>query len=224
VRFVERAVRAVPLGEIDCEDYFDFTVTRPQVRSGAAGARTLEWPHTRFSFGSLDAGREIVLGWGFEPHLRWRAWCDACAALVRDSGVQRVVLLGAYLADVVYSLPVGVTGFASDPELLGRLGVSGSNYQGPTGIVGVLGERLRADGVDVVSLWAGLPHYISASPNPRGALALLQKTAALLRLDLDTEPLERDAARFEQRISALVAADPELGEYVRQLKKREFAQ
>ena len=55
-----------------------------------------------------------------------------------------MVLLGAYLADVVYSRPVGVTGFASDDRLLEELGVSPSAYEGPTGIVGVLAERLRA--------------------------------------------------------------------------------
>ena len=73
-------------------------------------------------------------------------------------------------------------------------------------------------------LWAGLPHYINATPNPRGALALVQKLTAFLGIKLDEEPLRREAAAFEQRISNLVAGDPELCEYVRQLKRREFAQ
>ena len=76
----------------------------------------------------------------------------------------------------------------------------------------------------MVSLWAGLPHYINASPNPRGALALVQKLVVLLDLKLDVETLAREAAAFEERISSLVASDPELGDYVRALKKREFAQ
>ena len=75
-----------------------------------------------------------------------------------------------------------------------------------------------------MSLWAGLPHYITASPNPRGALALIQKLTAVLDIKIDEEPLRRDAAVFEEKISSLVASDPELSEYVRQLKRREFAQ
>ena len=138
--------------------------------------------------------------------------------------MRRVVLVGAFLADVVYSRPVGVTGFASDPSVLERIGVPASSYQGPTGIVGAIAERLRRDGIEIVSLWAGLPHYISAAPNPRGALALLHKLAELLELKLDDEPLRAEAARFEEKISAVVAGDPELTEYVRQLKRREFAQ
>ncbi len=99
-----------------------------------------------------------------------------------------------------------------------------SGYEGPTGIVGVLAEAFRREGLEVASLWAALPHYISAAPNPRGTLALVQKTMQLLDLKLDTRALEREASDFEERISAIVAADPELSEYVRQLKKREFAQ
>ena len=118
VRYVRDALCAVPLGEIDCEEFFDFTVARPTVRLGEEGARSLEWPATRFDYGSIDSDREIVIGQGAEPHLRWRRYGDVLSRLAVRLEVQRVVLLGAYLADVVYSRPVNVTGFASSPEVL----------------------------------------------------------------------------------------------------------
>jgi glycosyltransferase involved in cell wall biosynthesis len=223
-RYVEEAIHAVPLAEIDGEEFLDFTVRRPSVRAGANGARTIDWPVTRVTYGACDGARELVVAIGCEPHLRWRAYCDTFGALVRRLRVKRVVLLGAYVADVVYSRPVDVSGFASEADRLEAIGVAPSRYEGPTGIVGVLGERLRAEGVPVLSLWAGLPHYISASPNPRGSLALVQKLASDLPLAIDEAPLRSDAAAFEQKISALVSGDPELSEYVRLLKKREFAQ
>ena len=224
LRYIAMHAGSVPLAEIDCEDFFDFTVERPQVGFGEDGARRVAWPHTIFRYGSMDPAREIVLGWGPEPHLRWRRYCDCVVDLVRRLELRRVVLLGAYLADVVYSRPVGVSGFSSDPGRLGGLGVAASDYEGPTGIPGVLGDRLASEGVEFTSLWAGLPHYIGVSPNPRGALALLEKLQPAIGLRLDLEPLRTDAARFEEKISALVAEDPELGEYVRQLKRRDFAQ
>jgi hypothetical protein len=223
-RYVETAVHAVPLAEIDGEEFLDFTVRRPWVRTCAGGARTIDWPVTRVSYGECGAAHEIVVAIGVEPHLRWRAYCDLFVSLVERLRVRRVVLLGAYMADVVYSRPVDVSGFASEADRLDAIGVAPSRYEGPTGIVGVLGERLRTDGVAVLSLWAGLPHYISASPNPRGALALVQKLASDLPLAIDEAPLRSEAAAFEQKISALVSGDPELTEYVRLLKKREFAQ
>ncbi len=224
VGYLERALRAVPLGELDCEEFLDFTVVRPTVRLQEGDTRAIEWPRLRFTYAQIDGTREIALGRGVEPHLRWRGFCDGVVEFVERVGVRRVVLRGAYLADVVYSRPVDVTGFATSDEVLDSIGVRPSAYEGPTGIVGVLAERLEREGVEVVSLWAGLPHYINASPNPRGALALIQKLGLCLDLKVDEEPLRREAASFEERISAQVAADPELTEYVRQLKRRDFAQ
>jgi predicted ATP-grasp superfamily ATP-dependent carboligase len=215
---------AAPLAEIDCEEFFDFTVERPQVGFAEDGAHRIEWPHTVFRYGSMDPAREVVLGWGPEPHLRWRHYCDCVLRFVRCLEVRRVVLLGAYLADVVYSRPVAVSGYTGDRLELGTSSASTSHYEGPTGIAGVLGDRLAAEGIEFSALWAGLPHYIGVSPNPRGALALLERLSTLIGLRLDLEPLRREAAHFEGKVSALVAEDPELGEYVRQLKRRDFAQ
>lgn len=224
VRYMDQSICSVPLAEIDGEDFLDFTVQRPTVRQDPNVGRIIEWPSLAFRYGSVDSSREIVVGLGVEPHLRWRRFIDTVAEFVERLGVRKVVLLGAYVADVVYSLPVVVTGFSSRAGALEELGVMPTSYQGPTGIVGVLADRLACDGVEVTSLWAGLPNYISVSPNPRGALALVQKLTECLSLKIDDEPLRRDAAAYEQRISELVAGDPELSEYVRQLKRREFAQ
>lgn len=220
---LDAKLQTASVAEIDPEEFFDFTVRRPEVGRVEDGGRFIVWPKTRFRYGSLDSDRDIVTGIGVEPHLRWRTYCDTVIALVRKLGVSHAILLGAYQADVVYSQPVQVTGFATDESVLKRLDVETSGYQGPTGIVGVLGNRLEAEGVPVVSLWAALPHYISISPNPRGALALLQKLGECLDFQLDEEPLRANAVEFEARISKLVASDAELAEYVRQLKRRDFA-
>lgn len=223
-RSVARALGAAPLADLDAEDFYDFTVQRPRVELTDGGLRNIEWPRNRFLLGSLDADRELVVGLGIEPHLRWRTYSGLVVELARTLGVRRVVLLGAHLADVVYSRPVPVTGFASAPETLVRMGVEPSGYEGPTGIVGVLAEAFRAEELEVLSLWASLPHYIDASPNPRGALALVEKLAECLEVKIDDGELRDQTAGFERRISDLVSRDPELSEYVRQLKRRDFVQ
>jgi proteasome assembly chaperone (PAC2) family protein len=224
LRFLSESIRAVPLADLDPEEFFDFTVARPEIVYDGGETRGVKWPVTEFEFGSLDDSRQVVLGIGVEPHLRWRSFCECLVELTRRTGVKRVALLGAYLADVVYSRPVALTGFASDPSVLEQLGVERSNYQGPTGIVGVLAERLQREGLEVLSLWAGLPHYLNASPNPRGSLALLEKLCRYLDCKIDEGAMKQEAVEFELRISKLVDKDPELREYVRQLKKRDFAQ
>lgn len=224
LQFINEAIQSVPLAEIDPEEFYDFTVRRPAVVQLDTHARRIDWPSNEFRYGSVDGSRELIIGIGAEPHLHWRSYCDAIVDLALDMGVTRIVLVGAYLADVVYSQPVSLTGFVSDPDNLARLGVASSSYQGPTGIVGVLSDRFQREGLSVTSLWAGLPHYIDAAPNPRGALALVQKVTECLEFRVDEEPLRCQAAEFEQKISKVVANDAELSEYVRRLKRREFAQ
>ena len=222
--FVDEAIRAVPLAEIDSEFFYDFTVTRPEVALDVNNHREIHWPGNEFRYGAADATHDLVTCTGVEPHLRWRCFGDCVSEVVKNVGVRRVILLGSYLADVIYSQPVQVTGTASNANDLEKLGVEPSSYQGPTGILSVLGDRFQRDGLEVLSLWAGLPHYINARPNPRGSLALVQVLSEALGIRFDLDPLYRAAAEFEERISNLVARDPELTDYVKQLKRREFAQ
>ena len=224
VRYLGESLQMVSLARIDPEEFYDFTVHRPLVRLDEGSVRRIEWPSFEFQFGSLASGCEIVIGVGAEPHLRWRTFCDQVMRLAGDLGVRRVVLLGAFLADVLYSRPVRVTGFASAPELMEHFSIEPTGYEGPTGIVGVLASRMRDAGVETVSLWAGLPHYIAATPNARGVLALVHKVTQVLGFRVDEGPLQRSAAEFEGRIAELVASDPALAEYVKDLKRREFAQ
>ncbi|MEO1914586.1 MAG: PAC2 family protein [Myxococcales bacterium] len=224
VSFINEAIRAVPLAELDSENFYDFTVTRPEIVMDENNQREVHWPGNEFRYGEASKTRDLITCAGVEPHMRWRCFCDCISEVLKANDVKRVVLLGSHLADVVYSQPVQITGVASNPALLERLGVQASTYQGPTGILGVLADRFNRDGLDVLSLWAGLPHYINARPNPRGALALVQIVSEALGIRFDLDPLYRSAAEFEERISNLVAQDPELRDYVKQLKRREFAQ
>jgi len=222
--FINDSIQTVPLAEIDPDDYYDFTVCRPQVeyRSGESGPIT--WPSNEFRYGVSEEGREVIVGLGVEPHMRWRAYCETVIELAVDMGVQRCLIMGAYLADVVYSQPVVITGFSTRGDLLERFGIEPTSYDGPTGIVGVLANALDDEGIEVLSLWAGLPHYISATPNPRGTLALLRKVSQFLEVPFELDGLKEDALRFEEEISKIVAGDDELSDYVKELKRREFAQ
>ena len=222
--FVSQSIQSVPLADLDPEEFYDFTVERPVVTLTEDHQRIINWPETRFRYGPVEGDRDLILASGVEPHFRWRRYCESVVGLALDSGVQHVVLLGAYLADVVYSQPVALTGFSTDPTVLPMLSVTPSGYQGPTGVLSVLAHAFEQEGLSVTSLWAGLPHYIDTTPNPRGALALVQKMGECLGFHIDEASLRSQAAEYEEKTSAMVSADTELLEYVRQLKRREFAQ
>ena len=168
LRFFLEEMAAEPMARLAAEDYFDFTVQRPLIRLDPSGLRQVVWPDLEF----FHARGSWVFGIGVEPHLRWRSFGDEVVRLARETGVRRVVLLGAFLADVLYSRPVGISCVGGDPDRLEGLAVEAARYEGPTGIVGVLCQRLLDAGIETVAFWAGLPHYITVTPNPRGALAL----------------------------------------------------
>ncbi|MCX5738995.1 MAG: PAC2 family protein [Proteobacteria bacterium] len=223
-RYLADQVGAAPLAEIDPELFFDFSVRRPTVTVEDGVVTNFEWPLSRFLYAASDEAHELVIGIAIEPHLRWQLFADQVLALVDRLQIRRTVMLGAYLADVLYSRPVGITAVASDAALIDRHGLEPTRYEGPTGVVGMLGYLLRQRGIEVLALWAGLPHYINVTPNPRGALALLERAEPILDVKLELDSLRAAARDCEQRMSQMVAEDPELNEYVRELKRREFAQ
>lgn len=223
-RYLAEQIGAAPLAEIDPELFFDFSVRRPIVTVEDGVVTDFEWPLSRFLYAAADEAHELVIGIAIEPHLRWRLFADQILALVDQLQIRRTVMLGAYLADVLYSRPVGITAVASDAALLERHGLEATRYEGPTGVIGMLGQLLRERGVEMLALWAGLPHYIHVTPNPRGALALLERAEPILDVKLDLDPLRAAARECEQSMSQMVSGDAELSEYVRELKRREFAQ
>lgn len=217
--------RATKLASLDMEEFVDFTVVRPHVRPKEGGRREIRWPdHEFFAIRSETHSFDLCVGLGVEPHLRWRSFCEHVGELVTRVGARLVVLLGAFLDEVIYSQPIQVLGTSTDPELSRELGLTPSRYEGPTGIVGVLAETLARQGTATLSLWARLPHYVQASPNSRAALALLQRVEAATHFPIDKSSLETAAASFDQEVSEAIAADPQLSAYVRELKRRAFSQ
>jgi predicted ATP-grasp superfamily ATP-dependent carboligase len=200
---------------IDSEPFIDYQQTRPSVRLVDGETRSVEWPETEIC-ASEDHGLVVLLG--PEPNLRWRAYTDAIAGLAHELGVQLVVTLGALLADTPHTRPVPVSASASDPELIERHGLTRSTYEGPTGIVGVLHDACGRSGLRSASLWAATPHYISASPNPRAALALLERLAELTGTPDASGELRTAASDYARRVEAAIADDPEVTEYVTQLE------
>ena len=220
VRFIRRRWRAQPFADIDPEEFYDFTQARPSVRL-EKGERVLDWPANEFAGHRMeDADRDIILLSGIEPHTQWRRFVDNIVGVCRQYNVSGFVTLGGLLAEVSHTSAVRVGGSATDPALARDLGFdepSTSGYQGPTGIVGVLSRELREAGIETASLWANIPFYIQRSPNPKGALAILQRLNSAFNLDLSLHDLEVFAARFEAQVSADLEQNPEAAEYARRV-------
>lgn len=209
------------IARIDPEEFFDFQVARPTIRLIEGEARQIEWPETTLMAASApSAERDLALVRGTEPNMRWRTFSEAIVGAAKLLEVEMVVTLGALIADVAHTRPVPVTGIASDPDLVERLGLNRSNYEGPTGIVGVLHDSCRRHGLTSASLWAAVPHYVSAVPNPRAALALLRRLEGVTGIAIEGSELEDAGERFDEQIDQAVAANPEIQELVTRLEQQ----
>jgi proteasome assembly chaperone (PAC2) family protein len=207
--------------EVDPENFFDFQATRPHVSLEEGVTRRIDWPETGFYHARPDGlDRDVVLLLGIEPNLRWRTFTDLVVGLAADLGIELMITLGALLADVPHTRPSPVTGSASDSDLVERLGLSSSRYEGPTGIVGVLHDACKERGIPSASLWAAVPHYVSLTPSPRAAVALAERLGRLLGVEIDVEELEEAAQSYEEQVSEAVASDEETASYVEELERR----
>ena len=219
--YLAKQWEAKQFAEIDAEQFYDFQATRPMVSLEEGMTRRLEWPDNGFFHASVPgASRDAVILIGTEPNLRWRTFAGLVLGLASDLGVERIVTFGSLLADVPHTRPAPVTAAATDPELVEELGLEPSRYEGPTGIVGVLLEAARKQSISSLSLWAAVPHYVSLAPSPRAALALVDRFAELLDLDVDTDELETAAAEYSEQVSEAVSTDAETAAYVEELERR----
>jgi proteasome assembly chaperone (PAC2) family protein len=219
--YLAKTWAAARFAEIEPEEFFDFSETRPHVSLVEGRMRKIDWPDNAFYHASIPGTeRDAVLMLGIEPNLRWRTFTNLVVDLVKDLGVELVVTLGSLLADVPHTRPSPVTGGGTDPELIERLGLQRSRYEGPTGIVGVLHDACSRASLPSVSLWAAVPHYVSLAPSPRAALALCDRLGGILGADIDTEELQEASERYSEQVSEAVASDEETAAYVAELEQR----
>jgi proteasome assembly chaperone (PAC2) family protein len=219
IQFLGSSFGATRFARLDPEEFFDFQATRPKVQLVDGHTREIEWPEIEVWAARVPrAPRDLVLLSGPEPSMRWRTFCRTVVDLAEVLGTQLVVSLGALLADVPHSRPVPITGLASDALLTERLGVAPTSYEGPTGIVGVLHAACEEAGLPSASLWASVPHYVAAAPNPKAALALVRQLERLVGVTVDGSELESAAADYDRQVSLAVQSDPDVQAFVERLE------
>jgi len=220
VSFLAGTLGARRFASLDSEEFYDFQANRPCIRLGEAEQREISWPTIEILEAAAPrAPRDLVLVQGVEPSMRWRTFSSSLVDLAEALGVQLVVTLGALLGDVPHTRPVAMTGHASDPSLMRRLGITPSSYEGPTGIVGVLHATCARAGLPSASLWAAVPHYVAAATSPKAALALLRRVEGVIGVSVDVSELESAAGDYERQVGLAVQSDPEIQAFVERLEQ-----
>lgn len=224
IKFLADHWKSQKIAEIDPEDFFVFTETRPTIKLSDGVQRTIVWPCNQFLAHHVEnLGRDVILFTGVEPQLKWKTFSATFLEICKHFSVSEVVFLGSLLADVPHSVIVPITGSSSDnvmQERLQEIDIHNSRYEGPTGMLGVLNESCQRMHIPSATLWAAAPHYLAATPNVKVTAALLTHVNTFLSLGLDLSKIQSDALHFEEQVTALVARDPEASAYVRKLEEQ----
>jgi len=215
-----RVWNARVVAAIDPEEFYDFQMNRPVVASNEQGMRQITWPSTQLAVASPPGAlRDVILLRGIEPNMRWRQFCAELLAASDELGAEIVVTLGALLADTPHTRPIPVSGTASEPELIDKLKLEQSNYEGPTGIVGVFQDACTRMDIPAVSYWAAVPHYVAQPPCPKATLALVGQLEDLLEISIPLGDLPEESRAWERGVDELAEEDEEIGDYVRALEE-----
>jgi proteasome assembly chaperone (PAC2) family protein len=215
-----RVWNARVVAAIDPEEFYDFQMNRPVVGTNEEGHRRITWPSTQLAVASPPGAlRDVILLRGIEPNMRWRQFCAELLAAADELGAEIVVTLGALLADTPHTRPIPVTGTATEPELIDKLKLEQSNYEGPTGIVGVFQDACTQLDIPAVSYWAAVPHYVAQPPCPKATLALVGQLEDLLEISIPLGDLPEESRAWERGVDELAEEDEEIGDYVRALEE-----
>lgn len=210
---------AIPYARLDPEDFHDLQVNRPTLTRDDDGNRILSWPATTVYRAELPSGREMVLVHGIEPSMRWQRFCHDILDYADDLEVDVVVSLGSLLADVPHTRALPVSASSDDPGLREKFNLEPSTYEGPVGITTVLHHLAHDRGLESMSLWAAVPHYVAHPPSPKATLALLKKLEDVLGMPLPVGELEDDSIAWQQGVDELAADDEEIADYIQQLEE-----
>jgi proteasome assembly chaperone (PAC2) family protein len=219
--FIGESLGAERFARIDPEEFYDFQSTRPHIGFTDGRTREITWPGIEiFAARVPRAPRDLILVQGPEPSMRWQTFCRHIVDLAEVLGTQLVVTMGALLADVPHTQPVAISGLSSDETLVEKLRpITETTYEGPTGIVGVLHTACTEAGLPSASLWASVPHYVAAAPNPKAALALVRKVETLVAVNVDATDLEKATGEYERQVGLAVQSDPDVQAFVERLEQ-----
>lgn len=212
------------IAEVESEDFYDYQVNRPQVFLDESGERELSWPTTTIhSVLVPHYDRDLIIVTGVEPSMRWRTFVGEILSLGEDLNMSMVISLGSLLADVPHTRPIPVTLSAASAALAKKFDVEMSRYEGPTGILGAIQDGCNARDIEAISLWAAIPHYVSAPPCPKATLALINHLEDLLDLNIPEGELPDDSRAWELGATQIMEEDSEITEYVQSLEESKDA-
>ncbi|HVM20931.1 MAG TPA: PAC2 family protein [Egibacteraceae bacterium] len=217
--FLRHRWQSETVARYDRDAFIDYRARRPTAVVDSGRLRRVEWPDLEVFTAEVEGPNDVAILLGPEPDMRWMAFSETTVELCRHLGVTSAIGLGAYPAAAPHTRPVRIlkAGNERGAQLFPNLGEI-TGYTGPVGAGTALQDALDQAGIPAVGLWAEVPHYIAGSPNPAGALALVNTVAGALGVEMDTTELEAAAKHHFGQVDEAVAEHPDAGDMITALE------
>ena len=200
------------LASFDDDALIDFRARRPTLRIVNGVDTELRWATIRLLVATNRTGRSVLALAGPEPDMRWHAFLAEVVGLASQLEVEMVIGLGAFPAPVPHTRPVRLVSTSTQAELSARIGFLPASIDVPSGVQGALEFAFGEAKIPAVGLWARVPHYAAAMPDPPRPWRCWTGSPAWRRLEIDTSALHAVAAATHQQIDQLIAqSDEDLG-------------
>ena len=205
----------------DTEYFIDQRARRPIARIIDGVTTELTWPEIQLRFGRDGDGADILFLVGPEPDFHWSDFVDVVTDAAGRFDVRLVVGLGAFPAPTPHTRPVRIIGTApaTSANLLTRVGTVSGELEVPAGISSALELGFSEVDMEIVTLWARVPHYVASMPYPQASAALIDGLASIAGLTLDAGSLRASAEEARQRVDDLITNNPDHTTMLAQLEE-----
>ena len=166
-----------------------------------------------------EAGNPFLFLSGYEPDFKWEAFTQAVADVLSLFAVASVTWVHSIPFPTPHTRPVGITVSGNRQDLIDAVSEWKPSTSVPGNVLHALEYKLTAMGFPMVGFVLLVPHYLSDSDYPEGAIAAFQQISSATGLVFRTDPLREESARFLKQLSKQVEENPELARIVQSLEQ-----
>jgi len=216
--FLIDTLRPRVFATLDEESFVNYTLDRPIAQIEDGVIHEMEPMACCFaSWANSDAGHDLVLFLGREPHFSWQSYSRIVLDLIDKLGVIRLYTVGGVQDTVSHTSPPLISVVGSSPSVVTETlqlgaGLRAAEYYGPVSIHSCLVRTCSEAGIEAVSLWGHVPAYLQKSPR------VVTKLVALLNrvvgMHCPVHGLKQKTQELDKKINEALLRDPSLKKFV----------
>jgi predicted ATP-grasp superfamily ATP-dependent carboligase len=209
-----------PIGRFDIDSLLDYRSRRPIMTFAKDHWEDYDTPELSLSLLHDNAGTQFLMLTGLEPDREWDAFTSAVLQLSADLGVRLAVGFHGIPMGVPHTRALGVTGHATQPDLIAGNRPLVDKLQVPGSAAALLEFRLGEANRAAIGFAVHVPHYLAQAAYPAAAVTLLESVRRVTGLELPADALREAARRTDLEIARQVEGSDEVAEVVRALEQQ----